>query len=368
MYREVIIVKKIIIGLLLFLLFPGITQAFGSSAESAILMDQNSNRILYSKNIHHVQSVASISKIMTGILAVESGKLKEEVTIGDEILDAYGSAIYITRGEKMTLNDLTLGLMLRSGNDAALAIAHYVAGDVPKFVEMMNQKAQEIGMKHTTFHNPHGLDEETEGNLSTAYDMAILMSYAMKNEDFRKIVATKKHSVKTNNNYYSWTNKNRLMFEYRYITGGKTGFTKKARRTLVTSASKDGTDLIAVTLNDGNDFEDHKNLFEEAFSTYRTYPVLEKGPITIIGENYYKNSDFYIKKDYKMMLGKNEEANVILKFELEKKRSYKDNDAVGTVKVIVGEKEYYKDTIYIKERKQENKKTFFDTMKKWLHL
>lgn len=367
--KEVMVVKRIILVALLFLLFPVTGYAFNTSAQSAILIDQNSNRILYSNNIHEVRSVASISKIMTGILACESGKLDEKVVIGNEIDKAYGSAIYISHGEEMTLRDLTYGLMLRSGNDAALAIAQYVSDDIDQFVVSMNQKAKEIGMKNTTFHNPHGLDEETEGNLSTAYDMAILMSYAMKNADFRKIVGTKVYKLKTNHNVYSWTNKNKLMFQYKYITGGKTGFTKHARRTLVTSASKDGTDLIAVTLNDGDDFLDHKTLYEEAFSLYETYSILKKGPITIIGENYYKNSTFYIKKDYRMILAKNEKENIVLKFDLDKKRNYKDGDVVGRVKVMLGDKEYFEEDIYIQEKKDSSSKgSIFSTIKKWLHI
>ena len=192
------------------------------------------------------------------------------MTIGDEVLKAYGSGIYVQIGEKIKLEDLLYGLMLRSGNDAALAISVAVAGDTDKFVKMMNEKAKELGMKNTTFNNPSGLDEE-KGNFSSAYDMAILMSYAMKNEEFRKITGTKDHTVKTDKNVYKWHNKNRLLSSYKYITGGKTGFTKIAKRTLVTSASKDGVNLTVVTINDGDDWDDHRNLYEEAFQEYTSY-------------------------------------------------------------------------------------------------
>ena len=163
--------KKILV--LLLLLIPIKVGAIETSATSAILMDQDSNRILYAKDIHNVRSVASISKIMTAIVAIENGKLEKKITIGDEIDKAYGSGIYIKKGEKLTLENLLYGLMLRSGNDAALAIAHNVGGSVSKFVEMMNEMANKIGMKNTTFNNPSGLDEE-DGNFSTAYDMALL--------------------------------------------------------------------------------------------------------------------------------------------------------------------------------------------------
>ena len=285
--------------LLLFILLsiPLSIKAYDSSATSAIMMDMDSNRIIYSKDIHNKRSIASISKIMTATLAVESNKLDDVVTIGNEISKAYGSGIYIKQGEQLTLRDLLYGLMLRSGNDAALAIAHYVGGSVDEFINMMNTKAQEIGMKNTIFNNPSGLDQE-KGNYSTAYDMALLTSYAMKNDEYKKIVSTKNYKLKTNMNYYSWTNKNKLLFSYKYSTGGKTGFTQIARRTLVTTASKDNLNLVVVTLNDGNDFNDHKNLFEEAFSEYTSYQILKQGYINILGEEYYKRCNFYIKDNF----------------------------------------------------------------------
>ena len=183
--------KKMVVLLILFLI-PMKTMALETSATASILMDTDNNRILYANNIHKVRSIASISKIMTAIVAIESGKLDETVTVGDEIKKAYGSGIYIQIGENIKLLDLLYGLMLRSGNDAALTIASYVGGNVDEFVKKMNEKAQEIGMKNTVFNNPSGLDQE-KGNYSTAYDMAILTSYAMKNETYRKIVSTKNY-------------------------------------------------------------------------------------------------------------------------------------------------------------------------------
>lgn len=358
--------KKIIVVFILGILFIDSVKAMDTSASCAIVMDQNSNRIIYSKNIHKVRSVASISKIMTAILAIESGKLDDKVTVGDEILKAYGSAVYLTVGETLTLRDLVYGLMLRSGNDAALAIATYVSGSVDNFVNDMNKKAVQIGMKNTTFHNPHGLDEES-GNMSTAYDMAILTSYAMKNEDYKKIVGTKKYSLKTNKNNYLWKNKNKLLNTYQYTTGGKTGFTEIAKRTLVSTASKDNTDLVIVTLNDGNDFNDHKNLYEEAFSSYRTYTVLEEGNIDIPGEDYYQNANIYVKNEYKMMLRDDEKGNIILKYELEKKRNYKSGDPIGVVKVMLDDKEFYQDTLYVDKKEVSQKKSFWDKIIGWFN-
>ena len=274
--------KKIIFFLLL--LLPISVKGIETSARSAILMDLDSNRILYEKNIHEVRSVASISKIMTAVVAIESGKLDDKVTVGEEINKAYGSGIYIQVGEELTLRDLLYGLMLRSGNDAALAIANYVGGNVEDFVKIMNDKAKELKMRNTTFNNPSGLDQE-KGNYSTAYDMAILTSYAMKLEDYKTITATKKYKLTTNKNTYSWTNKNKLLRTYKYSTGGKTGFTEIAKRTLVSTASKDNTSLVVVTLNDGNDWNDHKNLFEYGFNNYTNLKILNKGDITIYDDD-----------------------------------------------------------------------------------
>ena len=337
--------------LLLFILLciPLSIKAYDSSATSAIMMDMDSNRIIYSKDIHNKRSIASISKIMTATLAVESNKLDDVVTIGDEISKAYGSGIYIKQGEQLTLRDLLYGLMLRSGNDAALAIAHYVGGSVDEFINMMNTKAQEIGMKNTIFNNPSGLDQE-KGNYSTAYDMALLTSYAMKNDEYKKIVSTKNYKLKTNMNYYSWTNKNKLLFSYKYSTGGKTGFTQIARRTLVTTASKDNLNLVVVTLNDGNDFNDHKNLFEEAFNEYTSYQILKQGYINILGEEYYKRCNFYIKDNFSYPLLEQERKLISLKYELEKKREYENDDVIGNIIVKMADKEIFRTPIYVEKQ------------------
>lgn len=342
--------KKI---LLFLLLLPVTINAYGASATSAILMDTDSGRIIYQKDIHNVRSVASISKIMTAIVAIESGKLDEIVIIGDEINSAYGSGIYIKVGEELTLRDLVYGLMLRSGNDAALAIAHFVGGSVDNFVNLMNNQAKQIGMTQTTFNNPSGLDQE-KGNYSTAYDMALLTKYAMQNPEFKTIVGTKKYELKTNLNYYLWNNKNKLLTTYKYATGGKTGFTTKAKRTLVTTASRNNVNLVAVTLNDGNDFEDHKNLFEEAFNEYRGYKILSKGKVKILGENYYKDSEFYLNEDFYYAMKKEELNNILIKFELQKNSNYTNNDVVGKVYVYLKEEKIYENKVYIKKVSKKN--------------
>ena len=357
------IMKKIILVLLL--LIPINVFAINTSATSSILMDQDSNRILYADNINAIRPVASISKIMTAILACESGKLDDVVTINDSVLSAYGSGIYIKVGEEITLRDLVYGLMLRSGNDAALAIADYVGNGIENFINMMNTKARDIGMKNSTFNNPSGLDDDG-GNLSTAYDMAILMSYAMKNEEFKKITGTKNHKVKTNMNYYDWTNKNKLLHSYKYTTGGKTGFTDVAKRTLVTTASKNNLNLVAVTLNDGNDFLDHKNLFEYGFSTYKNYSILEDGIVNVYDDTYYKNEELYIKETFSYPLLDSEKDIIKLKFILNKNISYNENDCIGKVKVFLGDKELFETDVFVREKEIEKKLNIFQKIWKWI--
>lgn len=345
--------KKILI---LFLLIPFLVRAYSTSATSAILMDLDSGRIIYANNKDLVRSVASISKIMTAVVAIESDKLDEIVTVGSEIKSAYGSGIYIKEGEELTLRDLLYGLMLRSGNDAALSIATYVGGDVQAFVSMMNAKAKSIGMKNSTFNNPSGLDQE-KGNYSSAYDMALLMKYAYQLKEFREIVSTKKYELKTNMNYYLWNNKNKLLYMYKYANGGKTGFTEKARRTLVTTASKNNTNLVAVTLNDGNDFLDHKALFEEAFGEYNSYQILNKDKVNIVGETFYKNSYFYLKKDFTYLLKKKEIDDILIKYNLDKIDNAQSDTKVGGVKVYFKDKVIYTGDVFIKVKKE--KKSFW---------
>ena len=207
--------KKVFLLFLLLLIVPIKINAYNLGT-SAILMEEDTKRVLVSKNMNKKMLIASTTKIMTAVIAIESGKLNKTVKVTDKVLEAYGSAIYLNIGEKMKLKDMVYGLMMRSGNDAALMIADYLGGE-EKFVKKMNEKAKEIGMKNTVFTNPHGLDEKTQ-NYSTAYDMALLMRYANSYSTFRQITGCKKYTVKTNKNTYEWTNKNKLLYTYKYTT------------------------------------------------------------------------------------------------------------------------------------------------------
>ncbi|WP_342774174.1 D-alanyl-D-alanine carboxypeptidase family protein [Aquibacillus sediminis] len=280
----------------------------GVSAENAVLIEQSSGRVLYEKNADEQHLIASITKIMTAILAIESGKLDEEVTVSERAVYTEGSSLYLKQGEKIKLEDLVYGLMLRSGNDAAVAIAEHVGGSVEGFAHLMNQTAAWIGMTNSHFDNPHGLDSET--HYSTAYDMGMLMRYAMENEVFKEIASTKSYQQKTKN--VTWLNKNKLLTRYyEYCTGGKTGFTRAAGRTLVSTAEKDGMELIAVTLNAPDDWNDHISLFEWAFDNYDLKTIQEKGKQTfqITGDDPSIQTG-YIQEDIKYPLTKEEQAQV----------------------------------------------------------
>ena len=334
--------KKIFLMLLLILL-PMKINAF-NLGKSAILMEEDTKRILVSKDINSKRLIASTTKIMTAVIAIESKKMDNIVTVGNEVLEAYGSSVYLKIGQKIKLEDLVYGLLLRSGNDAALAIQKYLGDE--KFIIKMNEKAKKIGMKNTIFNNPHGLDEKTS-NYSTAYDMALLMRYANSLEMFKKISGTKKYKVKIDDVLHIWNNKNKLLKTYEYATGGKTGFTEKAGRTLVTSASKNGMNLIVVTLNDGNDFKNHKELYEYGFNNYRMIKVFDKNNIKI--KNVYANDDFFypltedefnlIRIDYKIL------------------DKIKKDNSIGYANVYLGNNLIHKEKLFSKQKIKNKKNT-----------
>lgn len=342
------------------LLLPTSAQALSVSARSAVLMDSDSGRVLYEKDKDNPRLIASITKIMTGILAIESGKLKDTVTVGEEVLKMYGSNIYIEVGEKMSLEDLVYGLLLRSGNDAAVVIATYVGESEENFVKMMNQKAKEIGMLNTVFMNAHGLDEETQ-NKSTAYDMALLSSYAYQNEIYRKIVSTKKYKVSSENKTYIWNNRNKLLDSYEYATGGKTGYTPSAGRTLVTNASKDKLNLTVVTLNDGNEYATHEELYEYGFANYKNYKIIDKDHFEV-DKNFYQNQ-VYVKKSFSYPLLEEEKDDIRVLVRLNKQEVTRDGEEVGMIFVTLHDEEIFSEKIYGKIKKE--KRTIFDWIRSW---
>lgn len=284
----------------IFFVFNLVSTKVEFYGKSYIVYDHINDYVVEGYREDYQQSVASISKIMTAILVIENMDLKKEIVVDETINKAYGSCVYIHIKDKITIQDLLYGLMLRSGNDCALMLAKATAGSVSKFVKMMNEKAQQLKMYHSLFSNPSGLDEEDQGNLSTVKDMAVLYDYCSSNPIFNEIVSTKEYKRLDGQGY--WHNKNKLLKEYEYCVGGKTGFTKKARRTLVTRAVKDRCDLIIVTFNCGNDFEFHEQKYEECFDRYKQLVLFDKGVQMIDGKRFIFDEPYYIDytKDQKV--------------------------------------------------------------------
>ncbi len=328
--------------------------AITDTAKSTIVMDMDSGRVLYEKNADEPRLIASITKIMTAVVAIENGNVNDYVTVGNEVLSMYGSSIYVKPGEKITLMDLLYGLMLRSGNDAAIVIANYVGKSEENFVRLMNDKAKEIGVKNTVDKNSHGLDEVTQ-NYSTARDMAILSSYASKIDLYEKIVSTKKWTTEASGKAYIWNNRNKLLYSYKYATGGKTGYTPKAGRTLVTTASKDNLNLTVVTLNDSNEYITHESLYEYCFDKYKNYIIVDKDNFQI-DQSFFKD-ELYIKESFMYPLNDLEKEKVKIIIKLYKNTVY-DNDVVGKVVVDLDSKQIFETNICVKKKRDSNKGLF----------
>ena len=257
------------------------------SAKSAILICADTGESIFEKDADTRRGMASTTKIMTALLAIENGNPDAEVQIPDAAIGVEGSSLYLRKSEKMTLRDLTYGLMLRSANDAAEAIAILLGGSVTDFAKQMNRKATEIGLTNTGFTNPHGLADDA--HFTTARDLAKLSAYALQNETFLRICSAKKATLPGERLV---VNHNKMLFTYDGAIGVKTGFTKATGRCLVSAAERDGVRLIAVTLDAPNDWRDHTAMLNYGFATYESVQLGKKGDFAtsiplLNGENEY---------------------------------------------------------------------------------
>ena len=243
------------------------------SARSAVLMDAATGRILYEENAEEKSLIASTTKIMTGLLVCEAGELDAVVAVPTEAVGIEGSSMYLQAGETLTRRELLYGLMLCSGNDAAVAIAQGIGGSVKGFVRKMNDTAKELGMTSSSFANPNGLDDEN--HYSTARDMAVLARAAMENETLVRIASTRSITIGGR----TMQNHNKLLGLVPGCLGLKTGYTRAAGRTLVSCAERKGQRLIAVTLQDGNDWADHQSLYDYGFSQYPAKEYAIRGKV-----------------------------------------------------------------------------------------
>ncbi len=253
------------------------TALDGVSARGAVLMEAESGNVVFGQNEHARLSMASTTKIMTALVALERMPLDTVITVTEQSVGVEGSSIYLMVGEMLTLEDLLFALMLESANDAAETIAVAVAGDVPSFAALMNEKASELGLVDTQFQNPHGLD--AEGHYTTAKELALLTRAALGNAEFRRICATERHTIPLHNTdgVRLLLNHNRLLSSYDGCIGVKTGFTKKTGRCLVSAAERDGVRLIAVTLGAPDDWRDHTAMLDYGFEVYQAVHLCEPG-------------------------------------------------------------------------------------------
>ena len=330
------------------------------SASSAIVMDATTGRILYEKNIHDKKPMASTTKIMTALVALEKSNLDNIVKVPRNAVGVEGSSIYLVYDEKVSMKDLLYGLMLRSGNDSAVAIATEIGGSVDGFSELMNKKAQEIGAINTNFTNPHGLHHKN--HYTTAYDLALITREALKKDAFKEIVKTKLWVAKRENFKYFY-NKNKTLAELNGGDGVKIGFTTAAGRCLVTSATRDGMQLICVVLNAPNWFQDSYGLINYAYEEYTAYHVFQKDQVlkNVRVINGKKVETGVISYENLTVPVKSEEADKIFTvLELEEKYSapLKRGDKLGRAKVYADDKLIYSLNLYCRE--DINEKTFKD--------
>lgn len=267
-------ISFIIAALVLTTLVPVSAEAVpDNSAGAVILIHADSAQVLYKKNADSHMLIASTTKIMTALVVAENCGADEKVTIKPEYTNIEGSSMYLKEGEVYTVEELLYGMMLSSGNDAAVALAYHCGGSIEKFADMMNAKAAELGLCNSSFKNPHGLD--ADAHYSSAEDLALITCAAMKNELFAKVVGTKSHVIKER----SVVNHNKLLWNYEGALGVKTGYTRAAGRSLVSCAMRNDLKLICVTLSDPDDWADHASLYDWAFENFEYKILVPEGQI-----------------------------------------------------------------------------------------
>ena len=312
--------KKFFVVLCVFLLaccvFTGtatmVASAQSTSAKSAVVMEKNSCRVLYEKNSHQKLPMASTTKIVTALTVLQNSATDKVVEIPKEACGIEGSSVYLTAGEHFTVEQLLYGLMLRSGNDCAVALALTVGGSVEGFAEMMNDTAASLGCCESNFKNPHGLPDDN--HYTSAYDLAVITCAALKNKEFQKIVSTKSVSICNDGKERVWTNKNKLLSSYDGADGVKTGYTKKAGRCFVGSATKNGMQVVVVVLNCGPMFEDTAKLLDYAFANYSLRVAVPENKLCGVVYERGKPTYYYCSEGFSYPLKEGEQlkCNVVL--------------------------------------------------------
>lgn len=347
------------------------------SAKSAIIINALTNEVVYEKNAYEKRGMASTTKIMTALLAIEKGDLQKTYVAQDEDVRIEGTSIGLKGGDKITLETLVCGMLLESGNDAANVTARVIGQSREKFVSLMNKKAEEIGMENTHFENPSGLT--ADGHFSTAYDMALLGSFAIKNKQFRDIGSLSSLRVSYGNPEYQRTfkNHNKLLNSVEGAFGIKTGFTKASGRCLVSAAERDGVTLVAVTLSAPDDWNDHKKLFEYGFEKVKVYETefnTDEIKIDVVGSD---NKSIGVKlKEQLTYTALNEEINpeTVILCDNFLYSGVKKGDRVGCVRVFSGDGRFLCESDLISTEnapinfmEKEKRLSFFDRIKEYLN-
>lgn len=358
--------KKVVLAFTILFMLTLFTPALAlaadppeNSAAAAVLMEVETGRVLYEKNPHKKMPMASTTKIMTAILALENSHLSDVVTVSPSASGIEGSSLYLAAGEQLTMEQLLYGLMLRSGNDAATAIAEHLADSVDEFAEMMNRKAREIGAMNTNFMNPHGLHHEQ--HYTTAYDLALISAYAMKNTTFREIVSTKYHKIPWEGQPWDRVlmNKNALLWNYEGANGIKTGYTRASGRCLASAALRNDMQLVAVVLNCQPWFDDSTAILNYGFVNYEMKKLFEKGEV--VGEISVKNGfekevELVVEDDIYLPLaeGDMENLSISIRHPETLKAPIMAGTRVGSLDIVLGDQIKISKDVYTASSIKEN--------------
>ena len=324
-----------------------------TSAKAACILEMQTGRVLFEHNMHARLPMASTTKVMTALLAIELGDPEDQVVCSENAFGVSGTSIYLQAGEALTLGEMLLGLMLSSGNDAAVAIAEHLGGTVEEFAQMMNARAREIGAVNTHFVNPHGLPDDN--HYTTAYDLALITREAMKSDAFRMLVSTQRASIPWEGRDYprQLTNKNRLLSGYPGATGVKTGFTSKAGRCLAFGASRDGLELVGAVLSCSDWFDEAARLMDGCYETYSMTRVL--GPTMSAGsmpvtEGEKESCGMCVLETLDVPLAVGEAAQVVLDVPGSVCAPVYPGMHLGTAKLVVGGSVYGMAEVVASER------------------
>lgn len=319
-----------------------------ASTQSEIVIEVNSKRILHQVNAFDKKFMASTTKILTAIVIIENCNLAETITITKDTIGIEGSSIYLEEGEKLTIKDLLYGLMLRSGNDCAETLAKHCSGSIEKFAILMNETAKKIGANNSNFVNPHGLHNDE--HYTTAYDLALISAYSIKNPIFKEIVSTKRIKIpQTTRNYDRiLINKNKMLNTLDGATGIKTGFTKKAGRCLVTSCFRNGMELVCVVLNCPPMFEKSQSLINNVYENYELTKIIESDNILDFIDINGKKTPIHIKNDIVLPLKPSEKNQLKITYDYPKtiKNETKNDTEIGFVKIYLKNNLLFTEKIY----------------------